>query len=63
MSTAKLGRAKCKKATEMAILVAIDGKDHWVPKSAIDDDSEVYDEGHEGELVVHEWWAEKQGLI
>jgi hypothetical protein len=36
----------------------------WVPKSAIHDDSEVYD-GHDnnhGKLVLHQWFAEKEGL-
>lgn len=37
----------------------------WVPKSAIHDDSEVYDlrENNHGKLVVLEWFAEKEKLI
>lgn len=37
----------------------------WIPKSAIHDDSEVYDtrENNHGKLVVHEWFAEKEKLI
>jgi hypothetical protein len=34
----------------------------WIPKSQIDDDSEVYEEGHEGTLVIPLWLAEKKDL-
>lgn len=51
------------KETDKALLVEIEGEEIWIPKSVIDDDSEVYAEGHEGRLAVHEWWAEKEGLI
>lgn len=53
---------QCLRETPKAILVRIEGQDRWCPKSCIDDESEVYGEGHEGELVVNEWWAEKEGL-
>lgn len=49
--------------TEKAILVEIEGEKHWVPKSQIHDDSEVYSkESGGGTLIVSEWWAKKQGL-
>jgi hypothetical protein len=51
-----------KKETDKALLVEIDGDEHWIPKSQIDDDSEVYQEGDEGELVVSLWIAEQKGL-
>jgi hypothetical protein len=36
----------------------------WIPKSQIDDDSEVYDEGSSGgTLIVSEWIAVEKGLI
>ena len=50
------------KATERALLCRIDGSEHWVPQSQIHDDSEVYEKGGEGKLVVMRWWAEKNGL-
>jgi hypothetical protein len=53
---------EAKKETDKALLCVIDGKEHWVPKSQIDDDSEVFEEGHRGTLVCSEWWAEKNGL-
>lgn len=49
--------------TEAALLCRIDGKDVWIPKSQIDDDSEVYEKGTEGELVVSQWIAEQKKLV
>lgn len=48
--------------TAAALLCRIDGQDHWIPQSQIDDDSEVYDQGHEGTLIVSEWVATQKGL-
>lgn len=56
-----MGQGKCKRDTEKALLITIDDKDVWVPKSCVHDDSEVYEVGHEGEVVVKRWWAEKNG--
>lgn len=47
----------------LALLIEIDGKEIWVPKSVIDEDSEVWEDEQEGELVVYEWWAEDKGLV
>lgn len=37
----------------------------WVPKSAIHDDSEVFDGGENnyGKLVLKTWFAEKEALV
>jgi len=51
--------------TDKAILVEIEGEKHWVPKSQIEDESEVYskESGAEGgTLIVSEWWARQEGL-
>jgi hypothetical protein len=49
-------------ATDLALLIAFDVDDQgWVPQSQISDDSEVYEKGHVGTLVVSYWWAEKAG--
>ena len=53
----------CTRATDKALLCRIDGKDHWIPQSQIDDDSEVYKEGDEGTLVISEWLATQKGLV
>jgi len=38
----------------------------WIPKSQVDDDSEVYDGTHDGkgpcDLVISDWIAEEKGL-
>jgi hypothetical protein len=49
--------------TEKAVLCEIDGEDHWIPKSQIDDDSEVYAKGHTGTLVITRWLAEQKNLV
>lgn len=50
---------------DKALLIDIpDANDEvWVPKSAIHDDSEVFDNGDNGEgmLVVKAWFARQQG--
>lgn len=61
----KLGAGKVKKATDKALQVELEtGETVWIPKSVIHDDSELYDESenNEGEVVVKNWWAEKEGL-
>lgn len=49
--------------TDSALLCRIDGKDVWIPKSQIADDSEVYESGTEGTLVVSQWIAEQKNLV
>lgn len=52
------------KETDAAILVRFeDGIEAWIPKSQIDDDSEVYAKGHEGTLVITYWLAGQKGWI
>lgn len=58
-----LGYAECIAETEKAIKVQReDGSEFWIPKSVVHDNSEVYADGHDGDLVVAEWFAQKQGL-
>jgi len=57
-----LGEGKCTRATDKAILVELEsGEELWIPSSCLHDDSEVYQAGHEGDVVVLTWWAEKNG--
>lgn len=51
------------KETPMALLVTNvdEEKEFWVPKSVIHDDSEVFEKGHKGRLVVEGWFARKEG--
>jgi hypothetical protein len=38
-------------------------KQCWIPQSQIFDDSEVFETGHVGKLVIPRWLAEREGLI
>lgn len=58
--------------TDAALLVLLDpahvrdGGEHWVPKSQINDDSELranHDRGERGTLIVKRWLAEARGLV
>lgn len=53
----------CNKDTDKAILVKIEGKECWIPKSQIHDDSEVYKKGTDGKLIISQWIAEQKGLV
>ncbi len=52
-----------KRETDAAILCVVEGNEMWIPKSQIDDDSEVYKKGTSGKLIVTEWIALQKGLI
>ena len=53
------------KDTGKAILVdAPDfGVAEWIPQSVIHEDSEVYEAGTDGDLIVTDWFARKKGWI
>ncbi len=53
----------CIRSSGKAILVVIDGKEHWIPQSQVHEDSEVWKNGDEGVLVITEWIAEQKKLI
>jgi hypothetical protein len=55
--------AVCTRDTDKAILVEIDGDEFWIPQSHVDDDSEVYEEGQRGTLVISQWIAEQKGIV
>lgn len=52
----------CVAATNAAILCAIGEEEKWIPQSQVHDDSEVYEKGHTGKLVILAWFARKEGL-
>ena len=47
--------------TESGLLVVINSAEHWIPKSQIHDDSEVYKADTDGTLVITRWFAEQRG--
>lgn len=49
--------------TDKAILVAIPAfGDYWIPKTQIDDRSEVWQDGDVGELWISDWIAQEKGI-
>ncbi len=41
----------------------VDENPDWIPRSQIHDNSEAYEYGHDGELVVNEWLAKQRGWL
>lgn len=39
------------------------GKEIWLYKDMIHDNSEIWKEGHKGDLVISVYYAQKKGLI
>jgi len=50
-------------SSDLAIKVDIDGTLYWIPQSQVDDDSELWENGQEGTLVLSEWIAKEKGLV
>lgn len=49
--------------TDKAILCLIGGEEVWLPQGQIDDDSECWQQGDTGLLVISEWIARQKGLV
>jgi len=49
-----------KRETEKALLVTIEGTDHWMPKSQCGSEMTV---GDSGELLITEWIGGEKGLF
>jgi len=50
------------KETDLAVLLRIDGEDHWIPKSQISPDSEYVEAECDLEIEVTKWIASEKGL-
>lgn len=61
--TVEIEGVVCTGETDKAIFVDIEGEEHCIPKSQVDQDSEVYKKGTDGRLVISRWIAEKKGLV
>jgi hypothetical protein len=58
--------AECTAETEKALHVvspSLENGKTWVPKSQISNDSEVFELGDKGTLVVSKWLAETSGWV
>lgn len=49
------------RVTEKAILIVYEGEEYWVPRSVCLDGNEAA-EG-DTDLIVADWWLEKEGLL
>ena len=54
---------ECTIDTPKAILVHVEGKEVWIPKCCIHDDSECYKKGTDGKLIITQRIAEEKGLV
>lgn len=63
--TVEIEKCEAVAETDLAICVEMPDQDEdvWIPKSQIDNSSEVWKKGHEGVLIVSEWFAEREGLV
>ena len=60
-----IGQGTARNETAKAIRINLaSGRQLWIPKSVIHANSEVFDMGEHstGEVVVMDWFAEKEGL-
>ena len=58
--------AECTHATEKAIKVLapeLGENEVWIPQSAVHEDSEVFQKGDTGTLVIKGWFAEQKGWL
>lgn len=60
-----IGDGTCRAQTDKAIMVVLedDGRAIWIPQSCVHADSEVWEHGQSGRVVVLTWWAAKENLI
>ena len=61
----RLEGCKAKHDSGKALLVTVPDLDDelWIPHSQIEDDSEVYQKGDEGTLIITDWLAGKLGIL
>jgi hypothetical protein len=61
--TVEIEGAECIHQSDKAILVEVGlDKPVWIPHGQVDDDSEVWEKGQKGKLVITEWIATQKGL-
>lgn len=51
------------KSTALALLCDFGDAKVWIPRSQIDEDSEVLETGHKGVMIIPRWLANEKGLI
>lgn len=61
--TVSLKNVTALRGTDKALLCLIDGEEVWIPTSQIHDNSEVYEVGDDGVLVITHWLATQKGFV
>ena len=62
MSRVYFDDVTCVAESDRSILVEIGDEQVWLPKSQVDEDSEVFKKDDEGRLVVTKWIAQEREL-
>lgn len=60
---AELDFDECRDSTDGAVLLDIDGKHVWVPRSVIEPDEMPEQGDRNTSTFVRVWFAEKEGLV
>ena len=50
------------KETAKALLVDFEDESYWIPKSQVDDDSEVWKMGQKGDMIITHWITSQMGF-
>ena len=53
---------ECLRTTDAAALLVIDGEEHWVPFSQIEDNGEPLEEGYSGQLYLTRWICDQKEI-
>lgn len=53
---------ECLRTTDRAALLVIEGDEHWIPFSQIEDNGERLTEGYSGRLYLTEWICDQKGI-
>lgn len=61
--TVEIEDVTVKAESTKALLCLIEDKEHWIPKSQIDEDCELAAKGDVGTLIIPQWLAEEKELV
>lgn len=53
---------ECLRTTAAAALLIIEGEEHWVPFSQIEDNNEPLKEGYSGQLYLTRWICDQKNI-
>lgn len=63
MHTIEFDDCVCDKATRDALFIRLpNGQAFWAPRSVVQQDGDVLEEGDEGTVSLAAWWVEKEDV-